>query len=345
MFQEFEGQKPVVISRNHMDRVRPPVERWMQPADWSPAWNYQRSLMTGIAYGTSASLYFRFHTPTQELLEHYQAPNNLKQLGIFAREVWKMETFMKGLGTKLAFFSLYGAAFEGSRFYMWRNFVGGYPHDPYVVDVAWYKKFITALTVGISTMWIPVPFVNIAVRYEQDKILPKEHARGYRGYLHAAYVIARKDGAFPFIRGGGPIMAEKALQTTGMFFWLDFLRDKLKHTEHFGTDHPGFSETYLRFLYVSFGTYIGLLYGYPMVALKNYVEGLPLNSKGEPYFATYAEAVWKGLGDNFNYNLLWIGFHRYLIKCGPPLFATLWFADRIGLLEQYQVDAILVPDS
>lgn len=343
MFQEIEGQKPIVISRNHMDRIRPPVYRWVQPADWSPAWNYERSLLTGLAYGASSSMFYQFHTPATELATYYQTPNSFTQLRIFTREIFKMESFKRGLGSKLAFYSSYGMAFEGTRFYLWKNLAGGFPHNTQVVDVAWYKKFITALTVGISSMWIPVPFVNIAIRYHQDQILPKELSRGYKGYMDAAFKIAKNDGLFPFFRGGGPMMIEKALQTTGLFFWMDFLKDKLKHMEHWGTDHPGFSQNYLRFLYVSFGTYIGLLYGYPLVVLRNYVEKLPLNSKGEMYFASYSEAIWKGLGDNYEFTGLWSGFHRYLLKCGPPLFLTVWFADVIGLLDQHHPPPFLVP--
>ena len=345
MFQEIEGQKPVVISRNHMDRVRPPVLRWMKPADWSPEWNFQRSILAGITSGLACSFYYQFHAPTQELLRYYQSPNNFTQLRIFVREVFKMDSFQRGLGSKLAFYSIYGLSFETSRLYLWRNFAGGYPHDPYVVDLAWYKKLITALSIGVSTSWIPVPFLNIAKRYQQDTILPKEFSRGYRGYLHAIISIARNDGLFPFIRGAGPIMAEKALQTTGTLFWLDFVKDKLKHTLNFGTDQEGLNPILLRLLYVSFGTYIGLFYGYPMIMLRQYVEKLPLNSKGELYFANYSEALWKALGDNFRFPSLWCGFHTYLLKCGPPLFATLWFADSIGLFDQYQIDGIIMPDS
>ena len=207
------------------------------------------------------------------------------------------------------------------------------------------KKMITSATVGASTCWIPVPFINVVMRYHQDQILPKEYSRGYRGYLHAAFTIARKDGLFPFVRSAGPIMAEKFLQTTGLFFWLDFTRDKIKHTENWGTDHIGTSPTTLRFFYISAGTYLGLMSGYPMFTLRNLVENMPLNSKGELFFGSYAEAFWKTLGDNFEFTALWNGFPRYLAKQGPPIFATLWFADVLGLLKQYHVDGIVLPDS
>jgi hypothetical protein len=343
MFQELEGNKPVVISRNHMDRVRAPVNRWMEPPDWSPAWNYQRSLLSGLAFGGAASIYYQFYTPATELLAFYRGPVNLNQLGIFISETLKLESFRTGFLSKLSFYSLYGLTFEASRIYLWRDFNGGYPADSYVVDIAWLKKYLTAFFIGMVTCWIPVPFNNVVLRYNQDKILPKELSRGYKGYFDAAYQIATKDGLFPFIRGSGPLMAEKTLQTTGMFFWMDSLRDKLKHVEKIG-DFPGVNPTTLKFFYIGFGTYMGLLHGYPALALKHYVESTPLNSKGEPFFATYSEGLWKILGDTVNFSFLWSGFHSYLFRAGPPLFATLWFADSMGLLRQYYVEALIESD-
>ena len=343
MYQEIESQKPIVISRNHIRPKRRITQRWAKPDDWSPAWNFQCSLITGLTFGVSASIYSQFHTPICEMLRFYQFPNNFAQFRIFMRSVFSMDSFRKESGTRLAFYSLRGLSFESARFYMWKNFAGGYPNDPDVVDVAWLKKIVTAFTVGVATCWIPVPFYNIQMRYEQDKIMPKEVSRGYRGYLHAAYSILKNDGVFPFIRGSGPYLAEKTLQTFGLFFWIDFVRDKLKHFRTFNEYEVGFNENYLRFISISIGVMSGIFYGYPMLMLKEMVEGMPRNSKGELYLETYSEALWKIATENVSVVYLWNGYFKYLTRVGPPLFITCWVADLLGLLEQYEVPGIVLP--
>ncbi|OMJ87264.1 hypothetical protein SteCoe_11031 [Stentor coeruleus] len=345
MFQEIEGQRPVVVSRNHMDRPRSRLYRWVKPDDWSPTWNYQRSLMAGGVYAGLSSAYYQVHTPCTELLKFYQSPNNFAQLRIFIREIFKMDSFKRGFGSSLAFNSLYGLSFEASRIYLWKDFLGGYPNEPDIVDHSWFKKLATSLLVGLSTCWIPVPFNNVQIRYQQDQILPPEHARGYKNHFHAAYSIATKDGFFPFFRGGLPIMAEKTIQTMCLFFYLDFIKEKCHHIQHYGTDLGGFSDNSMRLIYTSLGVYLGVLHGYPILTLGKMVEQLPLNSKGERFFNNYSEAAWKALGENFNVYSLWHGFHRYLLKVGPPMFLTMWFADVMGLFDILYLEGYVVPAS
>ena len=137
MYQEVEGQKPVIVSRNHNARVRPPVYRWTQPPDWSPAWNLQSSLLTGLAMGVTSSLYLQLYNPANDLLKFYQAPDNLPQLRIFLRELVKMENFRSGLSSNMVFLSSFSVAFQGARFWMWKTFAGGHPHNKRFVDYAW----------------------------------------------------------------------------------------------------------------------------------------------------------------------------------------------------------------
>lgn len=344
MFQEFEGQKPVVISRNHMDRVRPKSYRWVAPQDWSPAWNMQLSLISGAASGLFYASYYQVHTPLSEIRRFYLFPGTLEQVRIYLREAYKMDSFQKGFGTKLAFYSTLGLTFNASRFYLWKDFAGGFPVDYYTVDVAWYKKLLTSAFVGALTCWIPVPFHNIAVRYHQDKIMPKEHSRGYRGYIHTAYNIALKDGAFPFMRGGLPIMTRFWLETSSTLFWLDFLKDKCLHVQYYGSTNGGFSDTSMRLLYVTFGTSVGITYGYAFETIRNRVEKYPKNSKGERYFESYAEGGLKTLGEYYNVLSTFRGFGRHFLRNAPPLFMSLWFADIIGVFDIYRIESIILPD-
>lgn len=344
MFQEFEGQKPIVISRNHMDRVRPRTYRWVAPKDWSPAWNMQMSLISGAASGFFYATYLQAHTPLAEIRKFYLFPGSLEQVRIYLREAYKMESFQTGFGSKLAFYSCFGLTFNASRFYLWRDFAGGYPVDSDTVDIAWYKKFITSAFVGVATCWIPIPFHNIAIRYHQDTILPKELSRGYKGYLHATYNIAVRDGVFPFIRGGGPLLFRHAFETTGMLFWLDFFKDKCRHIKYFGSTNGSFSDTSMRLTYISLGTTIGLAYGYAFESVKKFVELVPKNSKGERYFNNYAEGGMKTLGEYYNILSTFRGFGSHFIRSAPPLFMSLWFADVIGVFDVNAIESVILPD-
>jgi hypothetical protein len=331
MYSEIEGQKPVVVSRNHNARIRPALYRWTMPPDWNPVWNRQRSYITGAFSGLVSALYLHAYEPARDILRFYQGPENLTQLKTFVSELVKMENFRQGFLGKLGFYSLYGLSYEASRFYMWHDYAAGFPHEKSSIDVTWPKKFFTSITVGLLTSWIPVPFHNVMMRYRQDQILPTEFKRGYRSPLHAAYTIARKDGLFPFVRSAGPIMAEHTASTFGLFFFLDFFKDKARHLRNFGGDFDQYSDTFLKFVCVSLGTYLSLFHAYPFRSLRLWVEELPTNANGEVLFRNYAEAFWKVMSDDVNMTQLWNGFHRYLARAGPPLFATIWVADGFGL--------------
>lgn len=344
MFQEIEGQRPVIVSRNHNARIRTPIYRWTTPPDWSPAWNYQRSLYAGFTFGVTSALYMQIYEPVRDMLMIYAAPDNFSQLKTFTREVMKMENFKNGFFSKFMFYSAYGLSFEGARWYLWKSFAGGYPHDEHCVDITWAKKLLTSFAVGGLTSWIPVPFHNVAIRFQQDQILPKEFSRGYSNHLSCAYNIIAKDGPFPLMRSAGPIMGEAWAGTFALFFWIDFIKDKLRVIKNYGTDHPGFYDSWCRILYTSFAVYMSLGHAYPFRIMRLWVDELPKNKRGELYFKNYAEAFWKALGDNFTFSQLFNGFHLHLIRAGPPLFAAVWFADVIGLNEQVEFPAVYVPD-
>ncbi|CAG9311988.1 unnamed protein product [Blepharisma stoltei] len=342
MYQEIEGQKPVIIARNHNARTRMIYYRWMTPPNWNPAWNLQQAQLSGLYFGITKALWNQIYNPASDLLHYYQAPDSLHSLRIFVRQMMKMENFRHEVISGIMFNSAYGLAFQTSRFYLWKDYAGGYPHEFHTVNVDWGKSLITAGAIGLVTCWIPVPFHNVSIRFEQDKILPKEYARGYRNHLHAAITILKKDGMYPFVRSAGPIMGEAFGETLGLFFWTDFWKEKSRHMKHWGTDQPGTPECWLRAAYVSLGVYSGLFMGYPFRLLRHFVEELPKNSKGELFFTNYAEAFWKALSDQFYIAQMWNGFHAYLFKAGVPLFLTTWFADSIGIFDQAVFPAIYV---
>jgi hypothetical protein len=343
MFQELEGNRPLVISRNFVDRPRSNMYRWVMPDDWSPAWNFQRSLLTGLSFGVFSSVYYQFHTPVSQLLAFYQFPNSFGQLRIMLSQVFKMDSFQRGLGSSLALQGCSGLTFQTARFYLWRDFAGGYPTDPDTFDIAWGKKAVTAITVGFLTSWIPVPFHNIMIRYEQDRILPAEHSRGYRGYMHTAVQMARHDGFFPFIRSAFPLMAEKTWQTASLFYWTDIIKEKCHHFQHYGSNNGGFSDFTMKTVYLGFGSLFGLIGGYPFVRFREIMEQFPLNSRGEPAFASYSEGFWRLLSEHYNPIQLMSGFWPYVVRCGPPLFLTMWFADSIGLLDIQYRHGVIMP--
>jgi hypothetical protein len=272
-------------------------------------------------------------------------PGSFAQLRIFLREAFKSDTFQQGFGSRLAFYSAFGLTFNSARFYLWRDFNGGYPVDEAVIDVAWFKKLITSAWIGAVTSWIPVPFFNVARRYHQDTILPKEHSRGYRGYLHAAYSIAKNDGLLPFTRSSIPVMMRYSLETAGILFWTDFAKDKCAHFKYFGGTLGSFSDFSMRLLYLSFGTFVGLLYGYSFDSVRKMVELAPRNSKGEPYFASFAEGGMKTIGEYYNIYGAYVGLGKYMLRNGPSVFLTLWFADSLGLLDINRISSVIEQDS
>jgi hypothetical protein len=338
MYQEIEGQRPVVISRNHNARARPPIYRWTMPPDYDPAWNQQRSLYTGLFAGIVGATYAQVSRPVFDLLRFYQAPDNFKQLSLFTKEVVKMDTFRQGFLGRLGFYTAYGLIFETARWTMWKNITCGYPYYRDMVNVAFVKHFLTAGAVGALTSWIPVPFHNIMVRYNQDQILPREFARGYKSPLHAAFQIVKQDGLYPLVRSGGPLMAENTLNTMMMFYMVDFLKDKARVLKTQGFDHEMTPDWMTKPIYVFFGAMAGLFSGFGVRSLRMAVEEHPKNAKGELLFGSYAEATWRGLGDSFQMHQLWTGFVPYFCRAGPPLMATIWFADSIGLLDQVVFD-------
>lgn len=338
MYQEIEGQRPVVISRNHNARARPPIYRWTMPPDYDPAWNQQRSLYTGLFAGIVGATYAQVSRPVFDLLRFYQAPDNFKQLSLFTKEVVKMDTFRQGFLGRLGFYTAYGLIFETARWTMWKNITCGYPYYRDMINVAFVKHFLTAAAVGALTSWIPVPFHNIMVRYNQDQILPREFARGYKSPLHAAFQIVKQDGLYPLVRSGGPLMAENTLNTMMMFYMVDFLKDKARLLKTQGFDHEMTPDWMMKPIYVFFGAMAGLFSGFGVRSLRMAVEEHPKNAKGELLFGSYAEATWRGLGDSFQIHQLWSGFIPYFCRAGPPLMATIWFADSIGLLDQVVFD-------
>jgi len=338
MYQEIEGQRPVTISRNHNARARPPIYRWTMPPDYNTAWNQQRAVYTGLFAGVVGATYFQVFGPVFDLLRFYQAPGNFKELSIFTKQVVKMDNFRKGFLGKLGFYSAYALTFETARWTMWKNITCGYPYYRDMVNVAFVKHFLTAAAVGVLTSWIPVPFHNIMVRFNQDQILPKEFARGYRSPLHAAFQIVKSDGFYPLVRSAGPLMAESTLNTTTMLYITDFMKDKARVLGTQGFDHEMTPNWMTKPIYVFLGALSGLFAGFAMRSLRVAVDEHPKNMKGELLFGSYAEATWRGLGDSFQIHQLWSGFMPYFFKAGPPLMATIWFADSIGLLDQTEFE-------
>jgi hypothetical protein len=178
----------------------------------------------------------------------------------------------------------------------------------------------------------------------QDKIMPKDIARGYRNPLTAAVQIVAKDGLFPLMRGAGPIMGEHFVGTSVIFFSTDFMIDKLWPLRNYGYQFPnaGLPESWIKIMGLSSGIMFALFASYPVRTLRAMVEHHPLNNKGERLFETYAEAYWKFAGEQFNPMHCWTGFSRYFVKTAPPIFAAWWLADSFGLIRLREMQLLYV---
>ena len=162
-------------------------------------------------------------------------------------------------------------------------------------------------------------------------------------HFHAALSILKNDGPYPLMRSAGPLMAEFTAQTFGMLFWMDFLKDKFRTGRTFGLDFEPFPNMYIRVICTTAATYLGLIHGFTFKSMRHWVESLPRNSKGELPFNSYAECFWKAMGDTYNVAHLWNGFHRYLMRAGPPLWVSIWVADSLGVFDQPELPAVYLP--
>ena len=152
--------------------------------------------------------------------------------------------------------------------------------------------------------------------------------------MSAAATILAKDGVYPLVRGAGPLMGEAFMQTTFLFSSIVFLKDKLLPLRSYGFEFDGgMPYTPIKFMFLSGGVFTGMFFSYPFRMLRQMVEELPKNSKGEKFFKTYSEAWWKFRGESFDIISLWNGFNRHLVKAGIPLFGMLWIAESMGLLD------------
>lgn len=97
---------------------------------------------------------------------------------------------------------------------------------------------MTSLLVGVTTGWVPALWHNLGIRFSQDKILPRDIARGYRNHWHALGSIIKNDGFYPLVRSIGPLYAEQVAATVGLFTTMDLVKEKIRHAEYMGSAYP-----------------------------------------------------------------------------------------------------------
>lgn len=73
-------------------------------------------------------------------------------------------------------------------------------------------------------------------------------------------------------------MAEAAGSTFGLFYVMDFAKDKCRLLRKYGTEFNTTPEIALKFAYITSGVIGSIFCGYPFKMLAKYVDELPKNA-------------------------------------------------------------------
>lgn len=161
------------------------------------------------------------------LNQKYENPRTAKQLGIYFREVTRMDNFRLGLKNRLQYAFLFGGIDISSRLAVYRYFTGGLYSTYGAVDVQAWRKFAPTVVAAVLTSWISVPFEIARSAYYADRTFPKELQKNYTSIFNALRRIPFEEGPYYFYKNSFPILVKNYFQTSALFLLYEFIQDKL----------------------------------------------------------------------------------------------------------------------
>lgn len=265
----------------------------------------------------------------------YEVPKNSAQLSIFLKEGFKTPFFFSELRKKLVYGAVQHTLDAGFKISCFHYIFGGTWSPKMIADVNSIKYIACSFYAALLSCWTQYPLDIARKAYYADLTWPEELRKGYRSPLHALFKIPFTEGPLFLFRGGLPICA-------GNFFgmgWTFFIYAWVKDKSFFLWKLNEINYSWCKFWILNLSFAIGSIGAQPFFYVKKIMDEAPKCRGGKPFFESSYEALkyvktrWHDTPTKFQQ-----GYWTWMKNHGLILYLTIWFADNMGLMDNFKED-------
>lgn len=312
---------------------------WIRPT-WAPEItnSFYKNIKKSGVFAASAGLVsesVRHITQTFQAINMvYEYPKNSLQWSIYIKEIFKTPLFLTSLRKRLVYSVVQHSLDAGLKVSVF-SYVWSGTHSPFSYsDWNTFKMMGASAIAGLMCGWTNYSLEVARRTYNADIQWPEELRKGYRSPLHALLTIPFKEGPYFLFKGGFPHYLGNSVGFFAVMYNYIFLKDKTAWLWRYNEINYNF----LKFIILSFSFSFHIM-GQPFFVMKDLYDTLPRARGGKHPFDSTADALrfYKLNFDKMSANLT-IGFWRWFKEYGIILYATLWMADSVGMLDNFKAD-------
>lgn len=265
----------------------------------------------------------------------YEFPKNSLQWSIYAREITKTPNFWSEYRKRLTFGAVQHTLDSGFKVAIFHYLYGG-TWGPYTyADFNLFKNLIMGFGAAALTGWTNYPLAIARQAYYADKTWPEELRKGYRSPLHALVRIPFTEGLPYLFRGGSLYYVANTIGYGWVLFFYTYFKDKLVFLYKYNDCNYSFT----KFGILGLAFFLGCIGFQPFYTMKELMDNSPKERGGRTRFGTTWEAfkLLKYTWENSSSNLL-SGYTKWLRQYGFVYFLTIWYADNLGMMDNFRVD-------
>lgn len=246
-----------------------------------------------------------FINHSKAMLKHYEPPVGLNQWATFIKETQGLESFTKGLKSRMQLGALTGIFSIGPQLALMRLFNSGWSANFGGVEYSFYRKMPTFFAAAVLSAPMGI-MLDMATRaYYSDKTFPKELQKGYKSFLDCFKRIPFEEGPYYLLKNTFPLMIKHSIGPFTAFFCYDIIIDKLSIFWRIA------SMPVLPCVLFSaiFGVYFGAVFTYPFAhTAREMVDIWPKKNGIDPFQGNYRKAS------------MYIWFHQNILGFYPGFF-------------------------
>lgn len=313
---------------------------WLRP-NWAPEiyntpWNNLKKIAP-ISCAASVFVESIRHIRVNFNLLHkvYEYPKNSLQWSIYMREIFKTPNFWSEYRKRMVWGCFQHTLDSGFKIAIFHWLYGGTWGPYHYADFNLFKNMIMGFGAAALTGWTNYPLTVARKAYYADKTWPVELQKGYRSPLHAFFKILVTDGPSYLFRGG---MLHYIANTIGygwVLFFYTYMKDKFSFTYRYNDSNYSF----FKFMMLGLSFFLASIGFQPFFAIKETIDTSPRERGGRKTFGTTWQAF-KYLKYKWEYNFtnLLSGYSKWLRQYGFVYFITIWYADNLGMMDNYRMD-------
>lgn len=265
----------------------------------------------------------------------YEYPKNTMQWSIYIREALKTPGFFGELRKKIVYGSVQHSLDAGFKIAMFHYIWGGTWAPKSFCDYNSIKIFFLSFLTGFLSGWTHYPLEVARKAYDADLTWPEEYRKGFRSPLHALLKIPFTDGPLYLFRGGSLHYIGNSIGLGWILFFYTWTMDKFSFVWRYNE----VSYNYCKFLILNAAFGVAVMGSQPFIRMKYLMDEIPRERGGNTTFKSSWECF-RYLKKNWSIataNLV-TGYWNWFRQYGAVLYLTIWYADNMGLMDNYRVD-------